>query len=300
MTAYALLAFPVFLWGGAYRATAVAGDHASATMVAGLRSGAAALLLVAIVPILRVRLPRGRAALWSAVTGILMVTLFFEGLVEGTVRAGPGNAAVLTTTSPLFVAVLARVFLAERLAAMRILGLVGGFGGIVLMVWPQLGDAGSDLAIGIAWSLAGALGWAIGTIVIKRMTEADPALDLIGLTTIQYLIGGTLILAIALAVDGTSGTGWSSADLWGAVTYMAVGASAIATIAFFAALKRLSATVVSAATILVPVVAVAIEAMRGVYPEAVVLGGIALAVGGVALVVLAPESPGEPVAQPAD
>jgi drug/metabolite transporter (DMT)-like permease len=223
-----------------------------------------------------------------------MVTLFFEGLVEGTVRAGPGNAAVLTTTSPLFVAVLARMFLAERLAALRILGLVAGFGGIVLMVWPQLGDAGEDLAIGIAWSLASAIGWAIGTIVIKRMTDADPALDLVGLTTIQYVFGGTLLLVIALAIDGTSGTDWSSGDLWGAIAYMAIGSSAIATIAFFAALKWLSATVVSAATILVPVVAVAIEAVRGVYPEWVVVGGIALAIAGVALVVLAPESPGEP------
>jgi drug/metabolite transporter (DMT)-like permease len=289
MAAYGLLAFPVFFWGGAYRATAVAGDHASSTMAAGLRCAVAALLLAAIVPIARVRLPQGRAAFWSAVTGVLMVTLFFEGLVEGTVRAGPGNAAVLTTTSPLFVAIFARAFLGEHLSALRILGLLAGFGGIVLMVWPQLGDAGDDLAIGIAWSLAGAVGWAVGTIVIKRMTDKDPALDLVGLTTIQYMLGGGLLMIVALAIDGTSGTDWSSGDLWGATAYMAVGSSAIATIAFFSALKRLSATVVSAATILVPVVAVAIEAVRGVYPETIVLGGIALAVGGVALVVLAPE-----------
>jgi drug/metabolite transporter (DMT)-like permease len=47
------------------------------------------------------------------------------------------------------------------------------------------------------------------------------------------------------------------------LVWLAIGASAVAYFAFFAALKRASATAVSASLFLVPVVAVLVEAARG-------------------------------------
>jgi drug/metabolite transporter (DMT)-like permease len=110
----------------------------------------------------------------------------------------------------------------------------------------------------------------------------------IGFTVGQFLVGAPVAIALAFALEGTGGTDWSSADFWGAIAWLAIGASAIAYVTFFAALEHLSATTVTAWQFLVPVVAVLVEIGRGDMPEAVVLVGMGLAIAGVALVNVAP------------
>lgn len=286
---YLLLVLPVLGWGGSYRASAIAGSYSSALMQNALRCGIAALLLIVLLRPLHARLPRGRLAFWTVITGLLMITIYFEGFAEGVIRAGAGNASVLASTSPLFVLVFARLFLGERMPWAGALGLVCGFVGIVLMVSSQLGGGhGSSLALGMAVALLAGASWAVGTLLVKWLAEGEPELDIVGLTAGQYLIGGGLLVVLAFAIDGTQGTDWSSREFWAAIAFLAIGAGVIAVLGFFGALKRLPATVVSSSQILVPVVAVLIEAVRGHPPTTVVLAGMALAVGGVALVILAP------------
>ena len=279
----------MLLWGGSYRASAIAGKHSPALMQNGLRCGIAAVLLFALLRPLGARLPRGRLAFWAAVSGLLMVVVYYEGFAEGIVRAGAGNASVLASTSPLFVVVFARAYLGERMPLAGALGLVAGFSGVVVMVSSQLGGGhGSNLALGMVLALCAGASWAAGTLLVKWLAEHEEQLDVTGLTAGQYLIGGLVLVVLSFAIDGTRGTNWSSGEFWGAISFLTVGATVIAVVAFFAALKRLPATIVSTSQILVPVVAVLIEAARGNPPTGVVLAGMALAVGGVALVNLAP------------
>ena len=63
---------------------------------------------------------------------------------------------------------------------------------------------------------------------------------------------------------------------------------AIASLAYFTALRLIPATRASAWQFLAPVVAVAVEVGRGNAPEAIVLGGMALVILGVAVVTAAP------------
>ena len=81
---------------------------------------------------------------------------------EGTSRAGAAVAAVLLNSSPFFVAVLGRLFLNERISPLRAIGLVVGFAGVLLVVLSDPGDVaeGTDLAIGFALALIGAVAWA--------------------------------------------------------------------------------------------------------------------------------------------
>jgi len=290
---YLLLVAPVLLWGGSYRASAIAAGHSPALMQNGLRCAIAAVLLVALLRPLRARLPRGRLAGWAAATGVLMVVVYYEGFAEGVVRAGAGNASVLASTSPLFVLVFARAYLGERLPWAGALGLLIGFAGVVVMVSSQLGGGhGSDLVLGMAFALSAGASWAAGTLLVKRLAEREPELDVTGLTAGQYVVGGLVLVVLAFAIDGTRTTDWSSGAFWGALAYLTLGATVIAVVAFFAALKRLPATIASTSQILVPVIAVVIEAARGNPPTDVVLAGMVLAVGGVALVNLAPHLAG--------
>lgn len=289
-TGYLFLAGPVLFWGGSYRAVAIAAPHATPLTLNAGRAVIAAAMLVVLLPFLRSRLPTGKVLLWATVTGVLGVVVFLEGFSEAVVRAGAGNAAVLSNTSPFWVLVSARIVLGERMKASGVLGLCVGFAGVVTMVSSQLGGSGGgDLALGMALALAAGVGWGISTLVVKWLAQRDAKLDITGLTAAQYVVGGGILLILALAIDGTGGAQWSSGELWGALIFLAAGASVIGVVWFFAAIKRLPATVASAAQFLVPVVAVIVEVARGNAPGGVVLLGMGITVVGVAFVNLAPE-----------
>ncbi len=281
----------IFFWGTAFRASAIGAESTSPIMLTAMRASLAAIVLIAAVVFLRSRLPGRELWTWTIVTGLLMVTLTLEGISEGTARAGAGNAAVLLNASPFFVLVLSRLVLGERAAPLAVLGLLVGFAGIVIMVAPQIGDVADtgDFVLGMSLALLGALGWAIGVLMTKVLFTRNPTLDMLGFTTAQYVVGGAAALALALVIDGTGGTEWGSGDLWAAVAWLAIGSSAIATLTFFGALKRMSPTTVTAWQFLAPVVAVITEIVYGNTPDGLVLAGMGLAIVGVALVNVAPQ-----------
>jgi probable blue pigment (indigoidine) exporter len=296
-----LLAVAVAFWGGSFRATAAAMEHTSGLVLSALRAVPAAILLAAAVPLLGGRFPRGREWLWAAVTGLLGVALFVVGISEGTGLAGAGNAAVLANTPPFWVLLLGWAFLGVRVTPAGAAGLVAAFAGVVVMISSQIGGdrATGDLALGMGLALAAAIGWALTTLIVKWLVETTPGVDLLGLTAGQYVVAAAVLVPLGFGTHGTGGTDWSSGELWAALAWLAPGASAAAYVAFFAALRHASAVAVSACVFLVPVVAVLVEAARGDGPGAVVLAGMALAVGGVALVMLAPQLDGRRAARAA-
>jgi drug/metabolite transporter (DMT)-like permease len=294
-TASFLLGVTVIAWGLNYRATAIGVGHTSALMFGALRTAPPVVVFLALAGLGVIRLPRGRLALTAGATGVVMVTFFVYALSEGVVRAGAGNTAVLVNSSPLWVALLSRPLFGERLRGLAVGGLVLGFGGVVLMFSSELQVGGGDVAIGMAIALAGGVAWAVGTVAVKSFSQRDDPPDPRGVLTLQYTVGSPLLLLIAFAIDGTSGTDWSSGELWGAVLFIAA-AAAIGSVAFYGALQHLPATQTAAVQFLVPVVAVLVELARGNIPAALTVAGMALAVAGVALVNVPRSSPARAVA----
>jgi probable blue pigment (indigoidine) exporter len=293
--AVGLLAFSVVVWGCTPRVTAVAAPFSHPLTLTMLRAAPAALVLLAALPFLRARLPRSRPEwVWTAVTGLLMVTVFLGGLTEGVIKAGPGNAIVLVSTAPFFVVVCGRVFLGQRASLHTVGGLVVGFIGVTLIVSSQLGSGSGagTLAVGMVLALAAALAWAAGTLMIKELVVRRPSVDLVGVTAGQYVIGGLALVALSFAVEGTGGAKWASGTLWWAVAFLAVVGSALATVTYFGALRKISATEVTAWTFLSPVVAVALEIVLGHAPTLIVLVGMALTIAGVAIVTASPRPRG--------
>jgi len=289
-----LLAATVVVWGCTGRVIAVGAPHSEPLTLTMMRAVPAAVLLLAALPFLRCHLPR-RSDLWfwTAVSGLLMVTLFLAGFTEGVVRAGPGNAIVLASTTPFFVVILGWFVAGERIAWQGFAGLVIGFVGVVLVVSTQLGgdQDGRDLAIGMACALAAAIGWAVGTFVIKELVVRHPDVDLIGVTAGQYVVGGVALLVLASTFEDLGATEWSSGELWVSVAFVSIVGCALATIAYFFALRAMSATTATAWSFLSPVVAVLLEIVLGHAPRAIVLLGMVITIAGVAIVNTAPQRP---------
>lgn len=282
-----LVLWTVAIWGSTPQVTAVGAEHSEPFTLTMLRALPTGLILLAAMPLLRFTFPRGgRAWLYTTVSGLLMVGVFLGGFTEGIARAGPGPAIVMSSTSPLWVAVLSRLVYREKIALRTTAGLLVGFAGVLLVFSSQLGSGSSagNTALGLLFALAAALGWAIGTLIVKELLTRQPETDLLGVVAAQYLIGGIVLLAVSSLVEGSGGAHWSSVDLWLSVAFISIVGSAIATVAYFGALRMISATRVTAWSFLSPVVAILIGLGLGTVPKTLVFVGMGITIVGVFIV----------------
>jgi drug/metabolite transporter (DMT)-like permease len=271
--------------GVVYPVTDSALNHTSPIMIATLRALAGGVILTALLPLMGSRLPRSRRLwIWAFAIGLGNTTLTQVGISVGTERAGAAVASVLSNSAPFFVAVIARLALDEPITRLRAAGLVIGFGGVLLVVLADPGNVaqGSQLVIGLALALLGALGWAGGGLGMRVLTQREPELDVPGITAAQFLAGGIPLIPLVLLDGGT--TDWSDPTLIAQLAYLVIGGQLIVYLGFNAALSRWPSTRVYAWTFLVPVVAVVIEAVRGALPGAAATVGVLVVIVGVAIV----------------
>ncbi len=104
---------------------------------------------------------------------------------------GGGRAAIIGYTMPIWASVLSVLVLHERVGARQVLALALGMAGLVLLLGQDLGRVGAS-PLGALLMLGAALGWATGTVLIKRFSwEGMPIMALSGW---QLLIGGVPIV----------------------------------------------------------------------------------------------------------
>ena len=259
-------------WGAAYVPSAWLVESWPPITAAGARLSLAGLLLLALLRALGRSLRPGvgpAAVAWLALT---QTVLFYGAVFWGIDRAGAGLPAVLANTDPLFVAVLAAVFLGETLAGRQWLGLgLGLVGAAVVVVWdgplwpPELSR---DALVVVG----GALAWSVGTVAATRgiRGRAEP----LALAGWQMTAGG-----LALAAGGAVGEG--APETTGArevalIVALAALGSALPLALFYLALARAPAAEVSAWFFLVPAVGVlSAWPLLGETPSARLLIGMA-------------------------
>lgn len=283
----ALLGTTMFFWGAAFTATDVALDHTTPAVVALVRTVIGAVALLVLLPVLGGRLPRTRREwVWAFPSGAGATALSLMGLSEGIARAGPAIASVLLNTAPFFATVIAYVALRERVTALRGLGLLVGFVGILLIVLSDPGDvgAGSQLLLGIALTLVGAIGYAAASVVVRHLHTSGFTYELYGFTFAQFLWGAALLLPYALLVGDPWSTDWGSGSLWTSFLFLGLGSQLLAFVCFFLALERWTSAHVLAWSFLPPVVAGVIEALRGNLPAWLPTLGMLVVIAGVIVV----------------
>ncbi len=289
---YAFLLVSVIVWGGSWRATAVAADYATPLMVSALRALTAALVLLAAVVLIRARLPLRTLWIWVVITGLLMVVFGTYGQIETVIRAGPGTGAVLVATTPFFVVSFSWLLLRQRISLLGFAGIVVGFVGVAVIIVSQLsGGEGTDPALGAVFGLLVSAAFALGLVLIKLLVERIPDLNLVSLTAGQFVVGAAVLVILTFAIEGAGDTVWRSPELWAAIAWTGPAASGLGFVAFYAAVKRLDPARASAWLFLVPVIAVLVEVARGDVPEPITAVGMVVAIVGVAVTSLAPERP---------
>jgi drug/metabolite transporter (DMT)-like permease len=181
------LVLVMLLWAACFPLITVGLGMAPPLTFAALRALVAGVSLLVLAVVLRRPLPRSRH-LWLSLLGVGVTTtsLGFAGMFLVGGRVSPGLATVIANAQPLIAAVLAYFFLAERLGRPQRLGLAMGFAGILVVAAPGFNQASESASpSGVAYVLAGALGVAIGNVLLKRLA---------GQTDLLLAMGGQFVL----------------------------------------------------------------------------------------------------------
>lgn len=269
------------IWGTTYFAVKIALQTVPPFLQGGLRNIAGGLIL-ALGLVARGHTLPGREA-WGrlAVLGFFMFLLGNGGVVWGVEHIPSGLAAVLVGTSPFWmVTVEAIVSPGTQLFARQWIGLIVGFAGIVILVWPDIAQGGAGgrvFALGVISVQLACMGWAIGSSYTRR--HVMPA-DVLGSAAMQMLFGGLFLTGLGTAVGE-----WGRFSLTGitmtAMLYLVFAGSVVAFTAYSYALRHMNVATVSLYTYINPVIAVALGSilldepfhMRMVIAAGVILAG---------------------------
>lgn len=266
------------VWGGSFLFTRVAGPEFGVPALVAVRVLISMLILLPFVlPASRREKLRGR---WGHVIalGLMNTSIPFMLLAYTAVTIGAGFASILNATATLFAAVIARVWLGDKLTVAKVLGLALGIAGVTLLVWDKVHLKPDGLALPVLSGLAGAMLYGLSVNFTKRYTSDIPALTLAGGSQIG---AGVMMLPIALAFLPVS---MPSVNAWGAAAVLGVVCTGIAYVMFFRLFAKIGASKAITVAFLIPMFGVLWgwlflhEQVTGVM-----LGGAALVIGGLGL-----------------
>ncbi|MCC7416224.1 MAG: EamA family transporter [Acidobacteria bacterium] len=283
--AYAAWLVVCVVWGTTYLAIRISIETYPPLLMSAVRWLTAGSLLVAILVSRGQRLP-GRAT-WPglAMLGLLLIG-FGNGAVVWAEQTVPsGLTAVLVAVAPFWmVAIEALVPGGAPLTPRSAGGLLVGFAGIVVLVWPDLQVGGPPGFTGgvIATQLA-CLGWALGSVYSKRR---GPGEHVLAAVSIEMLFGGLWLLAGGLLHREWSMAAYSLRSTLG-VLYLVAFGSIVGFSAYTYALGHLPVATVSLYAYVNPLIAVALGtavlhepvSARMLAAAAIVLAGMAIVRG---------------------
>jgi len=105
-------------------------------------------------------------------------------------------AAIIASTLPLMVAAAGFIVLGDRLRPVAVLGLVAGFGGVIIIMGARWGG-GLD-PFGLALCVAGALALTVATLALRGASSGGNVMMVVGL---QMLVGAAILIGPSLALE---------------------------------------------------------------------------------------------------
>jgi drug/metabolite transporter (DMT)-like permease len=243
------------LWGASFLFMRMGAGEFGPVALAAVRVAGAALFLLPLLA-LRGHLPALRAA-WRpiAVVGITNSALPFVLFGYATLSITGGLASIFNAAAPLFGALIAWLWLSERLNLSRSLGLGIGLLGVLGLAW-------SNVNVELGFKPGGSA-WAIGACLLATLFYGFSAnytkRRLNGVAPLAVAAGSQSFAALFLALPAL----WwwpaqaPSLSAWGAVAALAIACTGVAYILFFRLIAHLGASRAISVTFLIPAFGVA-------------------------------------------
>lgn len=246
-----------FLWGGSFFFIRIALSGLPTATVVMLRLSIAAIALAMVVITQGFQLPRQpeqiRALLFL---GICNSAIPFALIIWSENYIGSGTASIMNATTPLFGVVLAHFFTHdEKFSVRKIVGVIFGFSGVAIMVFPNLLDQSARTnAVAQLAVLSAAFFYAISGVFGKRLKNLriEPLVAATG----QLIVASCIWIPVGVMIDRPWQIPFPGWPIWLAVLGLALLSTASAYILYFRILQAAGATNVMLVTLLIPVTAI--------------------------------------------
>ena len=290
MGAHLRLVGMALLWGASWPAGKMVAQNMPPLAAASLRFLLAAMVLlpwmyysVGFAGLKKWTAQRWMGMALAGATGVFgYAALFLMGLKH----IPAGKAALLITLNPVVTLLLAVWIFRERINGVIALGMaVAAMGAVVVISHGNPLQVFSG-ALGVGeWMILGCVAcWVSYTLLGRWVMDG---VDALSATAVTSTLGALLLLATSLAVEGPQGfvsAFHSSTKAWGALLFLAWGATALAYAWYFSGVKSLGAGAASGYITLVPVIGVILSALLlGESVDSSMLIGGAMAVLGTAV-----------------
>ena len=278
----------VVFWASAFVGIRAAAEDFTAGSLALGRLTVATVALGAIVAARGWVRPSRRDLALIVASGLLWFAFYNVALNEAERNVDAGTAAMLVNMGPIFIAILAGLFLGEGLPARLLAGCAIAFGGTALIALAVSAEPvrGANPTLGVVLCVAAAIAYAGGVTLQKPAVRDVPALQV---TWIACLVGALACLPFApglvreLGAAAPEGIGW--------LVYLGLFPTSVAFSTWAFALRHTSAGRLGATTYLVPPIVIVLGwVVLGEVPSLVAIAGGALCIGGV----IAARSTGRP------
>lgn len=213
------------LWASASTATKIGLGVAQPLVIAVVRFGLAALVLLLLAHgVLRHRLPRSGEWRQLALYGLLNITVYLGLYVVAMQSVTAGIGALAVASNPVFISFLSVFFLKKRLTLPVVLAILVCTAGVLLAAWPLLHNASVETK-GLLLLAASMLSYSAGAIYFA--TKDWNGLSLLVINGWQTLLGGLFLLPMALAFYRPDANRFNT-TYWLSVGWLAIPVSILA------------------------------------------------------------------------
>lgn len=283
MLVAAAVGYQWFYNGANFVAFKIGGDAIPPIVLAAMRFGLAAVLILPLA-MWRWRLRPASGSELASAAGLGLVMLIGSQTLAlmGTHLLPAGVASVFGSSAPIFLALFSWAILREPLEVREVCGIALGFAGLALMAYFTYAGGGFR-PLGAALTLAASASWAAGSLWARRLRlPEDPVVALAAQLTIT-----ALVLAFAVGTTGMFNRVDLSvvpASAWPALAFLVIASTLVGYTVFLAVNAQVSPTIANTFNYAAPVVALLLSAVllgeRLTLPK-LLSAGVALA--GVAL-----------------
>ncbi|MEQ9639252.1 MAG: EamA family transporter [Alphaproteobacteria bacterium] len=241
-----------FTWGGQWPLVALSLREIDPVSLRALMVVPAGVLLLAVCAIWRQPMRVGGADFgWLVLFGLLNVTAFQLCATFGVQLMNVGRAIILAYTTPLWIAVIERVWLGQRLTRRRAVALALGGLALICLLGQDLSSM-RNAPLGALLTLSGAAIFGIATILMQRHPVPISPIASGGW---QLLLGGAPLLVLGLVLQRTDITG-IPAQNWVMLAWMSVIGMGLGYTCWFVAVGTFAPVVCGIGSLASPVVGV--------------------------------------------
>lgn len=258
---WAMLVALSILWGGSFFFVEVAIGELPPFTIVTLRVALAALTLWAVVLATGRKIPRARS-IWMAFfgMGLLNNAIPFSLIVWGQTQIASGFASILNATTPMFTVLVAGLLLSdERPTPAKLVGVIIGFAGAVVMIGPGILTGFDARILAPLAVLVAALSYAFAGVFGRRFKTlgVDPVITAAG----QVTASAIMLTPVMLVVDQPWTLAMPGPVTLASLAGLAVLSTGLAYILYFRILASSGATNLMLVTFLIPVSAILLGAL---------------------------------------